>query len=54
MEINIWSGHVRVIEVDGKKKIAYKADAATEESFYEPQGFFENKAVNGLTDKLKG
>lgn len=48
----LWSGHVTIID-DGKKRIIYKADNSVVEQTYTPDGFFENKAVNGLVDKLK-
>ena len=50
----LWSGHVRVIEEGGKRCIEYQADEAPAPAVYVPSGFFENKAVNGLVDKLKG
>ncbi len=49
----LWSGHVSVwIDEDGKKLIRYCADGENTGKTYEPSGYFEKKAVNGLIQSL--
>jgi len=53
MDKILWSGHVSIIEgADGKTRIVYRADADAADFTYTPDGYFENKAVNGLVKKF--
>lgn len=54
MDTTLWSGNVRIVKGDdGKVRIYYKQDGTEVEACYEPHGFFENKAVNGLVEHLQ-
>jgi hypothetical protein len=41
------------VDDSGKTVILYRKDGEISDQTYTPNGFFENKAVNGLVDKLK-
>jgi hypothetical protein len=49
----LWTGRVRVEQVDGRTQIVYQADGAEAPSTYVPSSFMQKKAVGGLVDKLR-
>lgn len=49
-----WSGHVRILVDDQGKTVVYQTDGDPDEHSFDPHGFFETKAINGLLQELTG